>query len=991
MKKVLALLMVLSCATAFAAPAVQSYISFEDTNFGGAIYIDDQVGVTSTGYEAPVAGEINLVDGGILGKFGEFVTNGWWAHGGDSLAVPSPENGGSIVMWARFASDGVLNKYPLLWDSAPEGCTMGWKAYSSSSTNNTADPFNIIARVNNDAWVAATITDVVAETWFHYAFTWEDNGDDTYDIAVYKDGVLAQSAQDKTITEMDDVIRIAGGGLNLGHSKWQGDIDEVYVFDSAISATDVANIYSTTNTAMRVMQPQPYAGTDIKSVGDLTLSWAAPTGATVDTSYEVYFSDGDPDFTGVMPVSTTATSTIVNISTNGPKYWRVDVNDGVDTYEGLVFFIDTDFSAYDPSPADEETVTDPSFELSWTCGLPSVSYDVYVTDVVDAETNEPNFASVTPVTTTSNSVTVSVDNLKTYYWRVDVIDGSNVYESDVWSFDTLFAIDRPVALAHISFEDEDFGGAEYIDDASDAAGDIQVVTGGALGNAGEFTNPSAGGDSLALPYVTDGSGTVSTYIKVPDFTSYPTIFSYSATTAHEWKFYLVDTGYISPRFSGWDAGTLVDIDNQWFHFAIAWERNNTIVDYTIYIDGVAAVTDAQSWVDPGETVYAGGGSWYPRFVGQMDEFYAFNRAMTADEVAALYANADKRAYDPKPYCGAGYPLNGILSWAAPAGVASPTYNVYLSTDRTFFGTTPISTTSTSLDVTSSLAFDAEYYWKVDVIDGATTYDGIVWSFNTALSVGDFNENGAVDLADFATIAENWNDTTETAPEIPLVADDFDSYFPIYAGEPNMSTVSNWYVRPGYDYPSNGTKSLDIQADDRGAGMVMRLDYDFTGAADDDWAIAEFIFEFDTPMDLSQYDRFEFDYNCLAGNSKEDHFTLKLITGSISGYDQGNPLFQIDKPDGSTAQVPGWVTYSYDLSESGADLTDVYGLLIGCSTWPNDLYFEDEGDERGTGTILYDNIKFVKNRICSGDQEGDLNGDCTVNIEDLTIFANNWLN
>ena len=245
MKKTMLLLVMSVTACAMALPTPATYISFNDTTFGGATYIDDQPSVDSAGDPYPVAGAINLVteDGCGFGQYGSFENNGWWIQSGDSLEVANTTNGsGTVAMWARLDLSAVRQKYPLLWDSAPDDCAQGWKSYAEFSNNNVQESWYSRTRVNNDSWVVATATIGAKDAWFHYAFTWDQNVDGTYDIAVYIDGQLVQSAEGKTITAMDDVIRIGGGGTGLGHCKWQGDMDEVYVFNEALSAADVATL-----------------------------------------------------------------------------------------------------------------------------------------------------------------------------------------------------------------------------------------------------------------------------------------------------------------------------------------------------------------------------------------------------------------------------------------------------------------------------------------------------------------------------------------------------------------------------------------------------------------------------------------------------------------------------------------------------------------------------------------------------------------------------
>ncbi|MBP7053844.1 MAG: LamG domain-containing protein, partial [Phycisphaerae bacterium] len=83
------------------------------------------------------------------------------------------------------------------------------------------------------------------------------------------------------------------------------------------------------------------------------------------------------------------------------------------------------------SPADGEIITDTAWTLKWRTGDSATSHNVYVTTDLAAL----NAGQVTP--TSSTATTLDLADLvrgTTYYWRVDEIEGANVYEGSVHSF-----------------------------------------------------------------------------------------------------------------------------------------------------------------------------------------------------------------------------------------------------------------------------------------------------------------------------------------------------------------------------------------------------------------------------------------------------------------------------------------------------------------------------------------------------------------------------
>jgi hypothetical protein len=85
--------------------------------------------------------------------------------------------------------------------------------------------------------------------------------------------------------------------------------------------------------------------------------------------------------------------------------------------------------ATDPRPADGETGVSTNVDLSWTAGLGATSHDVYLGTSPTRLTSKGNQAK-----TTYDAGTM--ENAKTYYWRIDEKNAQGTRTGTVWSFTT---------------------------------------------------------------------------------------------------------------------------------------------------------------------------------------------------------------------------------------------------------------------------------------------------------------------------------------------------------------------------------------------------------------------------------------------------------------------------------------------------------------------------------------------------------------------------
>jgi hypothetical protein len=243
--------------------------------------------------------------------------------------------------------------------------------------------------------------------------------------------------------------------VNIGRrpepgTPWQGDIDEVQMYNIALSPGEVRDLMNNALLSFpKARGPQPADGALYADTW-VTLSW---TSGDFAVSHNIYLSDNfnnvnegtDEAFRG----NQTGTFLVAGFPgypyTDGlvagtTYYWRIDeVNEAEPNspWKGDVWsFTVPPKTAYSPVPADGDEFIDLNVQLSWTAGFGAkVHYIVFGKDfdeVSNAAMGVPNG------TTTYKPGPLRL--AKTYYWRVDEFDGATTYKGDVWSFTTEGAV-----------------------------------------------------------------------------------------------------------------------------------------------------------------------------------------------------------------------------------------------------------------------------------------------------------------------------------------------------------------------------------------------------------------------------------------------------------------------------------------------------------------------------------------------------------------------
>ena len=305
------------------------------------------------------------------------------------------------------------------------------------------------ARVNGVGVLNST-TVLEDDTWYHIAFVFDGQGAAGEKMKIYINGILETSGDhpDNKTNETGAPVWVGELDANRGFA-WNGILDEVRIYDHALSALEVKRL-----------APRPMAHDPIPSDGAVhedtwvSLSWSPGDFAV---SHDVYLGedyDAVSEGSGETFRGNQATTFYVvgfpgfaypdGFVAGTTYYWRVDeVNEAnpESPWRGNVWsFTVPPKTAYHPDPADGAQVADANnVTLSWTKGFGAILHTVYFGDEYDEVDNATTGA---PAGTTSYNPG-PLEREKVCYWRVDEFDAVATHKGHVWNFTTPGAVGDP--------------------------------------------------------------------------------------------------------------------------------------------------------------------------------------------------------------------------------------------------------------------------------------------------------------------------------------------------------------------------------------------------------------------------------------------------------------------------------------------------------------------------------------------------------------------
>jgi len=411
---------------------------------------DEASGTTA----ADVAGGDN--DGTLIGD--DLV----WSAGkfGGALAIPGVPDDARVEFetTGMSAVSGTVAMWSLLFDPQPE--TDGRYFFGHTTQPQWTNRIQIYMQEGTtpstllDIGLGSThahdvdIMEMPLEQWLHVALTW-DNGN----YAVYVDGEEVSSGTYAGLGALHPTANIGNDGSSGPYEAFCGLLDEVKLYDRALSAVEVLSTMAG--------EPFPFASGPSPKDGVLNfdtwvlLTWRAGEFAV---SHDVYLGDDydgvneathDSDFFRGNQVSTMFTAGFPGFAypeglvPGMTYYWRIDeVNEANpdSPWKGPIWsFSLPPKTAYDPVPADGAGITETTVSLTWTAGYGAKLHTMYFGDDYDTVANA---TTGIPVGTTSYNPG-PLEAEKVYYWRVDEFDGLGTYKGDVWTFTTPGAVGNP--------------------------------------------------------------------------------------------------------------------------------------------------------------------------------------------------------------------------------------------------------------------------------------------------------------------------------------------------------------------------------------------------------------------------------------------------------------------------------------------------------------------------------------------------------------------
>jgi len=623
--------------------------------------------------------------------------------------------------------------------------------------------------------------------------------DEWYHVGLTYDGTNAKAyVNGKEVATMAKNWNLTLSRAYLGRQVndaeyWDGDVDDVRLYDQALKAAEVKALVPP---KVKARKPSPADGASGVTMGLFT--WTPGETAVFD---DVYFGT-TPDLTEADRVLTRQPAMFkmyyrMEPLVPGQKYyWRVDaIEAGGTVYTGDVWsFFVTPKTAWAPKPGNGAMYVDPNVSVEWSAGLNAVGHDVYFGEdraAVEAGTSDTLKKTNQPTMSYAPGL---LARGATYYWRVDEVVGGSKVTGEIWSFTVrpVFAKADPNLVGWWKLDDEnsgtmvvDYSGADHYGTLMGNPKWVEGYYGDALQLDGDdyvdFGNPEGWPIGTASRSLCGWGKTDTVAIGWRWIAAYGSPGTGLAMFIGMTGTDLYGGGYGDDVFKAnfWEPDV-------WHHICLTYD--GTVA--RLYADGVEVASLPKSWnlalsrAHIGRQVNDAAEFWD----GAVDDVRVYSKALTPAEVTQAMRGDPLLAWNPQPKAGANVDIRDAAALTWSPGETAVQHDVYLGTDKAAVKTAGTSSseyqgrqTDTSFSCAGLVTFGGgSYFWRIDEVeaDGTTVHKGTIWGF--------------------------------TVPDY-LIVDEFESYTNSSPDRVFQTWIDGWGFSPDDSFPTgnpgNGTGAL----------------------------------------------------------------------------------------------------------------------------------------------------------------------------------------
>ena len=559
----------------------------------------------------------------------------------DRVQVPTTGmsvSAGTVSVWGRM--EGTQSGHRYFFGHTSGDWEDSIQLYMDNTNNNLHLGFGGVHPKH------ANIMTLSVNTWYHIALTWDGTN-----YVVYVDGIEKASGTYTGLSTLNSIADIGNDG-NTGYriEAFQGLLDEVRIYDGALSKYDIADLAGITIAS----SPSPAdEATDVSTTADL--SWSAGYYAADVNGHDVYLgtdynsvadaNHSSSEFKGNQTATTYDPGTMTAEIT---YYWAIDEVNDSNTWAGDIWSFTTASSdTTAPSPDPMTWSTEPnatgSTSISMTATTATdVSGVEYYFDCTAGGGNDSGWQD----STTYEDTALSPETQYTY--QVQARDKSTNQNATGWSTEKSATTESGADPNLVSWWKLDESSGTGADDSSGNDHDGTRTGGSWAPTSGKFDGAVDLGDATSdrVQVPTTGmsvsAGTVSVWGRMEGTQSGHRYFF--GHTSGDWEdsiqLYMDNTnnnlhlgfGGVHPKH----ANIMTLSVNTWYHIALTWDGSN----YEVYVDGVSkangtytGLSSLNSLADIGND----GNTGYriEAFQGFLDQVRVYNKELSQSEVEAL--------------------------------------------------------------------------------------------------------------------------------------------------------------------------------------------------------------------------------------------------------------------------------------------------------------------------------------------------------------------